>query len=248
MTLSATQLTGFYAHAQAATNDPNFASVAVLCHFNGTDASTTFTDDGPTGHTLTAQDDAQIDTAQSQFGGASGLFDGTGDFVVGPDHADFKFGSGDFTVECWARFVSIAAAQTFCSKFETDSDLRGWQFDWVQSTTVLRFRYTTDGTAGTFVTISGTFSPSTDTWYHLAASKVNGNINLFVDGSRIAQTADSGTIFDAAGAEFRIGCTLGTAAVVTAPMNGHLDDLRITKGVGRYEENFAPPASAHPNE
>ena len=72
-----------------------------LLHFNGADASTTFIDES--GKTWTASGNAQIDTAQSKFGGASGLFDGTGDSITTPDHADFDVGSGDFTVDFWMR-------------------------------------------------------------------------------------------------------------------------------------------------
>lgn len=42
----------------------------------------------------------QISTAQSQFGGASGLFDGAGDLVSSADGADWPLG---WTIECWVR-------------------------------------------------------------------------------------------------------------------------------------------------
>ena len=53
----------------------NGSFTKLLLHCNGTDGSTTFTDE--IGKTVTANGNAQIDTAQSKFGGASGLFDGT---------------------------------------------------------------------------------------------------------------------------------------------------------------------------
>src|SRR5262245_47256258 len=59
--------------------DGNDTYTKVLLHFNGTDASTTITDDnsGGSAHTWTAAGNAQIDTADYKFGAASGLFDGT---------------------------------------------------------------------------------------------------------------------------------------------------------------------------
>ncbi|MCP5011181.1 MAG: hypothetical protein GY942_14465, partial [Aestuariibacter sp.] len=40
----------------------------LMLHCDGADASTTFTDDSASGHTVTPVADAQIDTAQSKFG------------------------------------------------------------------------------------------------------------------------------------------------------------------------------------
>ena len=55
-----------------------------LLHFNGSDGSTTITDES--GKTWTAYDNAQIDTAQSKFGGASMLLDGVGDYIKTTDY------------------------------------------------------------------------------------------------------------------------------------------------------------------
>jgi len=77
-----------------------------LLHMNGTDAATAFTDE--TGKTWTAQGNAQIDTGQSKFGGASGLFDGTGDYIDTPDSTDWQLDGGAdanlWTIDFWVRF------------------------------------------------------------------------------------------------------------------------------------------------
>jgi hypothetical protein len=70
-------------------------SVVLLCHFDGSDASTTFTDEK--GHALTAFGNAQLDTAQFKWGSASGLFDGSGDRVGAATSNDCSFGSGETT-------------------------------------------------------------------------------------------------------------------------------------------------------
>ena len=63
--------TTLFGTEEAGGGDPYFANVSLLLHCDGSDASTTFTDSSSNGHTVTASNDAQIDTAQSKFGGAS---------------------------------------------------------------------------------------------------------------------------------------------------------------------------------
>ena len=84
----------------------------LLLHCDGADGSTTFIDSA-TGKTITASGNAQIDTAQYKFGGASGLFDGTNDFLYTPNHADFTFGTGDFTIDFWVRLAAINVQYVF---------------------------------------------------------------------------------------------------------------------------------------
>src|SRR3990167_5787652 len=81
------------------------ADTKLLLHMDGADASTTFTDE--VGHVFTPAGNAQIDTAQSKFGGASGLFDGTGDYITTPNSADFDPGTGSFTAEMWIRPAAL---------------------------------------------------------------------------------------------------------------------------------------------
>jgi hypothetical protein len=48
----------------------------LLIHADGAEGSTTFTDSSPFHHAVTVTGSAEVDTAQSKFGGASVLFDG----------------------------------------------------------------------------------------------------------------------------------------------------------------------------
>jgi len=86
--------------------DPHFANVGLLLHMDGSNGSTTFTDSSPNALTVTPSGNAQISTAQSKFGGSSGLFDGTGDFLSPAITSALTFGTGDFTVEAWVRITA----------------------------------------------------------------------------------------------------------------------------------------------
>lgn len=79
--------------------------------FGGADASTTFTDD--TSKTWTAFGNAQIDTS---LGDQRGLFDGSGDYITTPNHADLVFGSNNFKISFIHRLASKTGFQTIASK------------------------------------------------------------------------------------------------------------------------------------
>ena len=80
---------------QAAVDDSYTVS---LLHFDGTDGSTSITDES--GKTWSSS--AQIDDAQSKFGGTSELFNSTTS-ITSPGNTDFVFGTDDFTIDFWLR-------------------------------------------------------------------------------------------------------------------------------------------------
>ena len=83
---------------QAALMGPD-SFTKLLLHMDGTDASTTFLDEGVTVHAIAAHGHAQLNTADKKFGSASGLFDGNGDYLKIPTHADFDLSGGVWTIE-----------------------------------------------------------------------------------------------------------------------------------------------------
>jgi hypothetical protein len=88
--------------------DPFFPDTVLMIPFTGTNGSTTFLD--WKGKTISVYGNTQISTAQSKYGGSSGLFDGASDYLRIEDHADFDFGAGDFTIEFYAYFNSVSGS------------------------------------------------------------------------------------------------------------------------------------------
>ena len=95
--------------------DLYFDDVVLLVARDGADASTVFVDDSLTPHTITANGDAQYDTAQFIFGSSSIKFDGAGDYLSIPDSGDFAFGGDDFVIEFMVRFNAVPTAGNFAS-------------------------------------------------------------------------------------------------------------------------------------
>lgn len=231
------------AYTQA--GDSNIGSVSLLLHADGTNGSTTFTDSSPSPKTITAAGDAQISTAQSKFGGASMLFDGTGDFLTTPATTDLLFGSGDFTAEAWVRPSSVSIAQKIVGVW---SDTTGVGFSWklgILNTGYLYFSYSTTGGNG-FAVSATSQQLSANVWHHVACARSGTTIYLFVDGVQAGSaTGVSVTFFATSSSKLlEIG---RDGAGTTEYFNGYIDDIRITKGVARYTANFTPPSDRHPD-
>lgn len=224
--------------AAGAETDPHFANVVSLLHFNGADGSNTFTD--VKGKIWTASGNAQLDTAQLKFGTASGLFDGVSDYISTGASADFAFGTGDFTVECWVRpDVSPTNAQEYLVGNYVGATTGRWGFLLDATRTKLQFRH-----ADTTV-ISQNATINVSAWNHVAVTRASGTLRLFVGGTQLA-------------ADLTFADNLSASAIVaigsTAPnfpndteLKGWIDDMRITKGVARYTGNFAVPTTQFPD-
>ena len=211
--------------------DLNRSNVSLLLHGNGTNGSTTITDNSPSPKTVTAVGNAQISTAQSKFGGSSMLFDGTGDQLTTPSNNAFAFGTGDFTVEAWAYEI---ARSTYPTIIEIGSHL---------AATGIIF-LTNDGgnlagiySAGFFaMTATGSLAA----WNHYAWLPSGNSIQTFVNGVGGGAASFTNNLTNAT--SIKIG---GIGGIYD--LNGYIDDFRVTKGVARYTANFTPPTAQFPD-
>lgn len=211
--------------------DPNFANVSLLLHMDGSNGSTTFTDSSSNALTVTASGNAQISTSQSKFGGASGLFDGTGDYLSLSAASALGMGSGDFTIEYFVRFTA-SGTQVHLDQRGSGTAL----YIYSVGTTL----YFADSTADR---ITGTSALTANTWQHIAVSKSGSSTKLFVDGTQVGSTYTDSTDYGASKPLY-IATYYQTSAVF---LNGNMDEMRITKGVARYTANFTAPTAAFPD-
>jgi hypothetical protein len=205
----------------------------LLMHFDGTDGSTTFTDEY--GHTVTPSGNAQIDTAQSKFGGASAYFDGTGDYLSGTYTSDFSFGTGNFTIECWIYPTSFADERTIFTTFTTFQTGGGFLLDY--DITTGRPRFFSKGTSALIATSGLTLNA----WNHVAIVRAGSARTFYVNGTAAGSDTNSDDIDGTSLSNFYVG-TLGTSGTNLAL--GYYDELRITKGEALYTANFTPPSAA----
>ena len=208
----------------------------LMLHCDGTDASTSFPDDSASSHTVTANGTAQVDTAQKVFGTASLLLDGNSDYLSISHSDDFNFDSGDFTVDCRIRFNSTSGAQVIMGR--NGSSDRSWALYYNSGN--LRFAFYTSTTND----VAFSWTPSVDTWYHIAVVRNGADLKVFVDGTQIGTTYNISTnsIRDAISSDFYIGENVEQTGYY---FNGWLDEIRISKGIARWTANFTSPTEAY---
>jgi hypothetical protein len=157
-------------------------------------------------------------------------FDGTGDYLVVPASPLNSFGtSEDFTIELWFYSTNNPASG---NQYLFDMGTNGTR---IQLFNQVFYFYMTNSQ---FVQQAYTGS---NEWVHLAITRSGSTGYAFVNGSLVSST----TANLAAGttSAWRIAEYGGGGQ----PLEGLIDDLRITKGVARYTAAFTPPTEAFPD-
>lgn len=211
--------------------------MSLLMHMDGADASTTFTDE--TGKPVTRNGaTAEIDTAFSMFGGASGLFNGDSGFVSVPQDSDFMFGTGPFTISGWFRLANIPGSLFY-------APYGNWYSGAPQDAFCMFFR---PSRQMTFQVSTGTSSnttavnsyPAAATWFHMEASRDDAGVfRIFIDGVKVLEQASFTPNF-LANLPFRVAHN----GVSYDQYPGHIDELAVIKGVAEHISNFTPPTAA----
>lgn len=218
--------------------DSLFSSVSLLCHFDGADGSTTFTDSSSNSLSLTAVGDAQLDTAQFKYGTASLLLDGTGDRVTLPNNAVLNL-QADFTIEFWIRLNTSTSAGTILAL--GDDGTAGEQAQLVYwNGTQISF-YASSGAAANNIANNVTIgTPSNLTWHYVRVSRIDDVYFLSMDG--VLRPTFTSSLTPNNGTSHAIG---NDPATLSTPLACHLDELRITKGESRIA--FTTPTAAFPD-
>ncbi len=197
----------------------------------------TFTDSGNTGHTVIENGQAQKETEQEfklADDGVGYFFDGTGDYLSIPDHADWNL-TGDHTIECFIRLPDVSAHDDMIYAQVLDGNNRR------------HLSITSDGTINYYCKESSTFlfqvytgagEISDNTWYHVAVVRDGDDYYTYVDGvsKSVSGSPDSSNPSGIA-APLRIG----TYAAATEWLGGYIDELRVSDTC-RYPDGttFAP--------
>jgi hypothetical protein len=219
-----------------AAEDPDILNLVFLSGFEGAHGSTTVTDEAA-GRTVTMTGTtAQIRTSKFKFG-TSSYFNGTDGKLAVTHHADLNLGSSDFTLAGWFAFATPNQSSNLFSK---DGASRGFRFRYSQSSDKLILEISADGVAMTTVAQeSGTWNPTSNTWYYLAATFDGTTYRIFRDGVLVG----SGTVLVTMFANTHDLCIGGDSAG-NNDFNGWIDEAAFWK-VCKYAAAFTAPAAPH---
>ena len=172
-------------------------------------------------------------------------FNGSLQYLYTPTNAAWQFGSGNFTVECWAYIRAfgtqgVALGGPWGASGGTN---RSWLFA-ITNPSSLAFNYSTNGT-NTFFSGSLTTRIPLNTWNHYAAVR-NGNIlTVYLNGIAINNNINNdvtGVTINPGTTNLNIGYNSENAASPGVyDLNGYICDFRIVKGTAVYTTNFKPP-------
>lgn len=229
--------------------DASYPSVSLLLHCDGTNGSTTFTDNSPSPKTVTAFGNAQVSTARSVFGGSSALFDGTGDYLTVGAIADFKHlhdDTTDFAIEGWAYWTS--GTQTLLSTAAGSADI-GF-FLGVNVTTGTIAAQVFRGASGSNLSATSTIGLTSGAWtyfkfsYTKTTRAYSFRIGSASAGSGTMTVTGTWAASSTANPSFVLAIGRYQNATPGAYFNGYLDDIRITKAA---RTETSEPAAAFPN-
>jgi hypothetical protein len=169
--------------------------------------------------------------------GGSGYFDGTTDYLTWGPGVSIAFGTGDFTVECWAYHTSAPTASYYidarnASQTSTWALLNGLNatgdIGWFNGTTALVYSSVAD-------------APKANSWSHIVYVRSGTTGSLYVNGVRVGTATDS--------TNYSVSPTIsyiGARWAVSDFFSGYMMGVRIVKGTALYNPSsttFAVPTT-----
>ena len=178
--------------------------------------------------------------------GTSLYFDGTGDALVIPYNPVFNFGVGNFTIEFWTYVTATPSTEQYflaVGPGGSGAANRGLRMAAHNGTAAGIYFYPVG--IGSEVLL-GSF-PNAGAWHHIAIVRNSTTITGYVDGTALGTTINASTtaITDISSGDYSfVGGLYSSGATPRLFYNGYINDLRITKGLARYNSTFTPPTTA----
>lgn len=208
--------------------DPYLLDTSLLMHFDSSNLSYNGLTNDVKGHIATIGGDTTLSNG-GRFGGMCAYFDGLGDRIDVNYATDYDISFGDFTIELWFKPSQISSAASIFNQHSSLSayGIHLWQP--ISNTNKIQLLVGDSSTAAWEVILTSLTSLVVDKWHHIAITREKIKITLWINGVAEATTSYGGQIYINS-STFRLG--VGRSG--TYPLNGYIDEFRLTKGVSRY--------------
>ena len=148
--------------------------------------------------------------------------------------AAFAFGTGDFTLECWAKFNSLGedSSSAILTTATSSQNVGSWIWGFTGAnspTNCFGFCHNVNAFTWEAGKIDGYFH----TWHHYAVCRKDGVIKMFIDG--VLWRSFSNTYDYSYEGSPQIGQRWTNTNDYS--LDGELQDLRVYKGVAKYFDN-----------
>lgn len=187
---------------------------------------------------------AVLSNTQAKTGDASIYFANSVTNYVTFDSGNYlEFGSDDFCLEFW--WYPTGTGRQYFYALDNADYWFGIDFNSV-GTQKLGLWASSNGTSWDMINADGggngicATTVSQTAWHHVAATR-SGNVwRVFLDGVKDLEITVSGSIINKSANAKRFG----KHPTAGFPVNGYIDQFRITKGVARYTTDFTPSSSS----
>jgi hypothetical protein len=207
--------------------DPYFNYTTLLLQADGVSnnsINSTFVDSSNNAYAVTSSG-TPVQGSQNPFGvGNWSNFFSSSHLENGSDNVGLRFGTGDFTVECWVYPTLLSAGDRNIIEFRAGASTFAFRFGISGASTPFM--------AHTSGLLNGSYSFSVNQWYHMALTRQSGTTTIWVNGV----SAGSGTVNnDFTQGYLRVGNDQSNGYFV-----GYISNLRVLKGQALYTTTFTP--------
>jgi hypothetical protein len=179
-----------------------------------------------------------LNSSTKKFGDGAISMNGVGNYVYTPICEALGFGLGDFTLEGWLYCTASGLQPVFDMRDKGGAASQVKPFLYFNGTQLVY-------TVSNVNRITATSAIVANTWAHVAICRSGGSTRAFINGTQVGST-----YVDTNDYGYNANLIIGTIADAVGsgswPLVGTVDDVRITKGYGRYTANFTAPTGKLP--
>jgi hypothetical protein len=177
------------------------------------------------------------------FGGGCGVFGGMSSGLVIPDHNDFNFADGDFTIEAVFKLFHLRTTSQYFTIYSQriSNTVDNAMSIYIRGGTPSRIYLSVSWTGIKDNAKYWNYPLEEGKYYHIAVCRVDNLLYCFIDGELLGTySAGTNAIFDSSSP-----VTIGKMGATTYPFLGTIEEVQVIKGVGKWTTNFTPPSTRY---